>query len=753
MHSVYLQMFLNEANLLKHTDRKCTYDLSASSKRGRSKSEVELLQEQIEDIQTIQFQQLNQMKALLDMAVVNDPMTSVSDGYVSLLNQRGIEQNQGNLEINDGLYGWYRDYPSMGRNLDAPTSLNQIHSEETLHSFMEFSSKLPKSNSSMQARLRYAQDPVDQLVEQLNNNLTLESTRYVGPASLLLIDNYEEQIIPQRQDDLSSVEGYLKVLPNPEIADSLIDIYFHKICRHFPHLRKKVVLDCLKELSTPQQFLLLNSIFFAASPFHPDENLRDGGIYHQRTNVFIEKLALLQRHCLIKPHVLTVISLFILGLHTRTMGSAWIFHGMGTKMAFELGLHRKVKSQLEINDRVKEIRDMAFWGCFAAETWVSACYGRPSAMDESAFDVDLLPISSDPNPDEDTRLDIAWALHINLLRIFSQVRKYLSSRSKTLGNQREESQFRFLDAALGKWFHNLPNWLRFEEMLQDVEKSLLGSIGGEMHTLYWMALILLHSRNMTMFTVNSTNFPSSSEDSSRLSSQTMCIQAATILFHWLEVLFNLVPDFYEHSCTALFSFAPAIRILSWVAQQGDKKSEMIVKRLNEIKNEVRIIARRRFVVNKIGEGRLDGEERLKRYYANTGEETKKDVQYAMPENDQYKDYSHTRKRNNKNWQKQRIPMWGEDGQEFDFTFSLDNYNNENSPSTLFQYGSDVAQYPAISNFSYAPQIVSESTSPDSSNPQLFYTTPLMEFSNPEPTTNSNNNLFSFDTTDSIFHLK
>ncbi|CAG8781954.1 16200_t:CDS:2, partial [Acaulospora morrowiae] len=107
------------------------------------------------------------------------------------------------------------------------------------------------------------------------------STRYVGPASLLLIDSYEEQIIPQRQDDLSAVEAYLKVLPNPEIADSLIDIYFQKIYRHFPHLRKKVVLDCLKELSTPQQFLLLNTIFFAASPFHSDENLRDGGIYHQ----------------------------------------------------------------------------------------------------------------------------------------------------------------------------------------------------------------------------------------------------------------------------------------------------------------------------------------------------------------------------------------------------------------------------------------------------------------------------------------
>lgn len=55
-------------------------------------------------------------------------------------------------------------------------------------------------------------------------------------------------------------------------------------------------------------------------------------------------------------------------------------------------------------------------------SWVSACYGRPSAIDEATCDVDLLPIPSDPEPDDETRLHIAWVLHINLLRIFAQVR-------------------------------------------------------------------------------------------------------------------------------------------------------------------------------------------------------------------------------------------------------------------------------------------------------------------------------------------
>jgi hypothetical protein len=49
------------------------------------------------------------------------------------------------------------------------------------------------------------------------------------------------------------------------------------------------------------------------------------------------------------------------------MGSAWIFNGMASKMTFELGLHRKIK-HIQMNPEVKEMRDMAFWGCFMAET-------------------------------------------------------------------------------------------------------------------------------------------------------------------------------------------------------------------------------------------------------------------------------------------------------------------------------------------------------------------------------------------------
>lgn len=53
----------------------------------------------------------------------------------------------------------------------------------------------------------------------------------------------------------------------------------------------------------------------------------------------------------------------------------------------------------------------------------------------------------------------------------------MNNRPQTASQQ--ENQTRFLDAALGKWFCTLPSWLKFEVLTQDVNNSLLGSIGGK----------------------------------------------------------------------------------------------------------------------------------------------------------------------------------------------------------------------------------------------------------------------------------
>ncbi|CAG8572559.1 28063_t:CDS:10 [Dentiscutata erythropus] len=686
----------------RKSKRECRYDLSASSKRGRPKSEIEILQEQIEDIQSIQFQQLNQVGSLLKMAVspgFQGTMPMGGDNIATGTNFPMPDQMNENLP-NDGV--WNNFYSPMIGEGSPPPSLNLEFSEEVLMSLAELKPPipdLPVQEIPITVPMMYgidlsntSQDPVDQLAEKF------ESTLYVGPASLITPYDDEEQIIPQDDlYDLSLVDNQLKILPIKEIVESLIDVYYQTVYRHYPHLKKKTVLDCYNELSRPQHFLLLNSIFFAASPFHPDKILSDRGTYYERA------LALLQLHCLKTPHVLTVVSLFILGLHVRATGTVWILNGIVSKMIYELGLHRKVKHNL-ISDEVKELRDMAFWGFFASETWVSACYGRPSAIDESTCDVDLLPIPPDQNPDEETRLHIAWILHINLLRIFAQVRKYLYGWSKIAGTPREENQFRFLDATLGKWFYTLPHWLKFEEMAQDPKGSLLGAIGGETHTLFWTVLILLHSRNLTMFT---SNHPI--DDSLRLSSQTICVHAAIILLHCLDVLINTVPDFYEQTCTALFSFAPAIRVLTWTAQRGDSKAALMVQRLKEIKKDVAEIARRRFVDQPTGEGRLDGEEKLKGNLNNL----KAYEEHVMYDSEQQKDNLYVNNKDKK-YRNSPLPQYPIGGDQQIFQNFQQSTNDDSIVQNIFY---DSTSSPNTTSTSIFTSPAMSSQSPDLSYQQ------------------------------------
>ena len=241
-----------------------------------------------------------------------------------------------------------------------------------------------------------------------------------------------------------------------------------------------------------------------------------------------------------------------------------------------------------------------------------------------------------------------------------------------------------------------------------------------------------------MFTVNSTN-PTTSDDASRVSSQTICIHAATILLHWLDVLMNSVPDFYEQSCTALFSIAPAIRVLAWTAQRGDAKAESMVERLKEIKKNVRDIARRRFVKQEGGEGRLDGEVKLQEWLYKAKEEEAKNTQarageYMMLNPDQYRNkFSHIANKGKKhannhqhNKTDNKSSMWADDKDNFPFTFTMDTFNNEfrnRSSQSSNELNQQYQQHdPSMSNILFSalsPPNTLTSSNPTSPNPPIF----------------------------------
>ncbi|CAG8457012.1 9267_t:CDS:2 [Scutellospora calospora] len=454
----------------------------------------------------------------------------------------------------------------------------------------------------------YEDTVMNDLTSSLKNLKPFESSRYVGEGSLLMLDDdNNEMIIPIETDDLSVVDDSLKVLPNTETVEQLIQLYFMRVHRYFPVLRAQVIWDALGNLSKPQHLLLLNCIFFVASPFHDDPDKQDGKIYFDRAE------ELLYEYC-IQPHVLTVMSIIILSRHNKQAGTAWSYHGIATKMLFELGLHRKYESlkpnlKIKMNEDVERLRNDAFWMTFISENFVSTTYGRPNMIDETDCNIDVPKISSSLNL-FDEQLEIAYINLINLSRIGARVRKYLHASRLRFLMQDDQNKFRVLDAALASWLHALPQWLKFEEIMKDPYGTLLNGVGGDMHIFYRTIIILLHGRYLKP--------PDQSNLSYFSDSSAICMKHAIVIVHTLEILLDKHREFFALAVSGKFAINPAMRVFAWHAKyeiekaedgtirksENCKKSEEMMIRLETIRDQILKISQ------DYDRGRLHNDERF-----------------------------------------------------------------------------------------------------------------------------------------------
>ncbi|CAG8613862.1 12258_t:CDS:2 [Funneliformis caledonium] len=623
-----------ECGTCKKTNRKCSYTYAAftesirEKQNGlRSQADSSFLQTQLNYLQNVQFGQLYEESGFLSMAsrsfgieanngqniagMLSMPMTSMAadvNNYgldaTSLITTEvlqnstnvaaSIQRDAEQCQYDPTYYLNCTDFAALLQNQQQ--NLYQTQSTDTLQSQQTQQYQQSQQNQQLQfmnQEVNSGDNVVDDLASNIENLKLYESTRYIGEGSLLLLDddNFGEMIIPQIQPDLSQVNDSLKILPNIETIEQLINLYFKHVHRYFPALRQQTVWNALRDLNRPQHLLLLNCIFFAASPFHEDPDKKDGRIYFDRAE------ALLYEYCTL-PHALTVMSIIILGRHNKQMGANWMYSGIATKMLFELGLHRKFKDK--IREEVEQLRNEAFWMCFISENFVSATYGRPNMIDETDCDVDVPNMLLSPYPmDENARLEIAYIYLINLSRICARVRKYLhASRLRVLVRD-DENKFRILDAALANWSHSLPGWLRFEEIAKDPDGALLNGVGGDITIFFHTVLILLHIRHLK---------PPEEYQMKASNSSVICMQSATIIVHCLEVLLEKHPDFFALASSGPFAISPAMRVFSWHAKYDEnKKADEMLKRLEVIRSKIMEISKSYDRGRVDGEGRMDGE--------------------------------------------------------------------------------------------------------------------------------------------------
>ncbi|KAB8215279.1 fungal-specific transcription factor domain-containing protein [Aspergillus novoparasiticus] len=119
---------------------------------------------------------------------------------------------------------------------------------------------------------------------------------------------------------------------------------------------------------------------------------------------------LYQQACLLLPDVITLSSLesvqacLLLGIYTLPLdasGLAWIYLGIGVKLANQNGMHRK-SCEDSFDPSIRETRKLVWWTLYTLERRIAIFHGRPFSIARSDVDTELPDAKSDvrSSPDD-----------------------------------------------------------------------------------------------------------------------------------------------------------------------------------------------------------------------------------------------------------------------------------------------------------------------------------------------------------------
>ncbi|KAK7043157.1 Gypsy retrotransposon integrase-like protein 1 [Paramarasmius palmivorus] len=161
----------------------------------------------------------------------------------------------------------------------------------------------------------------------------------------------------------------------------------------------------------------------------------------------------------------------------------WTVLGTGIRIAQEMGAHRK---RMSASPSVEgELLKRAFWGLVCMDYFVSAKLGRPCAIQDDDFDLEM-PIECDdeywesPDPQQAFRQPpgrpstvSAFVSFVKLMKITGLVQRtiYSGSRSRMLlglaDHEWEQRMVAELDSALNQWVDSIPDHLRWDPHRED----------------------------------------------------------------------------------------------------------------------------------------------------------------------------------------------------------------------------------------------------------------------------------------------
>ncbi|KAI0688002.1 fungal-specific transcription factor domain-containing protein [Cytidiella melzeri] len=262
---------------------------------------------------------------------------------------------------------------------------------------------------------------------------------------------------------------------------------------------------------------------------------------------------------------------YLIASYAVETSMSWYCIGYGIRVAQLLGAHRK--KSYEARPSVEgELRKRAFWALVLYDRTHSSMFGRPLAIQDEDFDLDL-PIACDdeywlhPDPAQafkQPEYKPSKVVYFNCLLRLSQIHAfalrtiYSINKSKALlglvGRDWQQRVVAQVDSALNRWLDGLPAHLRWD--LPHMNNDLFFMQSANIYVAYYNLQIVVHRP-----------FIPSPRNPSPLSSPylAICANAARSCIHVLDEQCKRVQLIHEQH--ALFNTAIVLLLNIW----GDKK--------------------------------------------------------------------------------------------------------------------------------------------------------------------------------------
>ncbi|KAI9511919.1 fungal-specific transcription factor domain-containing protein [Russula earlei] len=295
---------------------------------------------------------------------------------------------------------------------------------------------------------------------------------------------------PWERDRVRSVQRDYE-FPEPDLLANLIAIYFTNLAPMLPLLHRPTFMKAFNNglhLQDNKFGAIVLLVCATASRYSDDpRTLLDGGHLHSAGWKWFNQVEPFTNNVLSGPELydLQVAALAGIYIHgTLPPHEAWIFVGIGLRLAQDVGAHRR-RSHHGRPTVEDELVKRAFWVLLMFDIWTSSYLGRPCAISEENHDVDL-PVECDDEYWENDDPSLAFKqppgkpsqvsyfnhlikislLHSHALRTIYSLNKYrlvMGPREKGW----EELTVTSLDSALNSWFDSIPDHLRWDPERED----------------------------------------------------------------------------------------------------------------------------------------------------------------------------------------------------------------------------------------------------------------------------------------------